>query len=234
MAVARRGRFPPEPASPTTIARSARNSSTAKGVIRTADGKEISFQLDLTMQRQYREETSFSVRSGPAATRKDPLVLNFDGNAAQLTNQYFRFDLDGDGKKEDLAMLAAGSGYLALDLNGNGEIDSGRELFGPATNSGFGELATLDSDGNGWIDENDAAYDSLRIWTPNPDGTGKLETLRERKVGAIAVGSVASPFELRGSGNTNLGAVAATGVFLTEDGRVGSVQEIDLTLRSRR
>jgi hypothetical protein len=43
-----------------------------------------------------------------------------------------------------------------------GRIDSGSELFGPATGSGFGELAALDGDGNGWIDENDDAFARLR------------------------------------------------------------------------
>ncbi len=209
----------------------------AQGVIRTADGKEISFKLDLSMRRSYREETNISLRVGnampkpaPVPARKDPLVLNFDGATTQLSNQRFRFDLNSDGNKEELAMLAGGSGYLAIDLNQNGKIDNGRELFGPATDSGFGELAALDSDDNGWIDENDAAYDKLRVWTPDVTGAGTLETLRKRQVGAIAVAHVASPFELRGSGNSDLGAITASGIFLSEDGHVGSIQEIDLSI----
>ena len=55
------------------------------------------------------------------------------------------------------------------------------------------------------------------------EGDGTLETLAARKVGAIALGHVASPFELRGAGNSDLGAVAASGLFLAEDGRTGSV-----------
>lgn len=201
----------------------------AEGVVRTADGREISFKLDLSMTRSHREETSVSFRAGDAV-RKDPLVLNFDGTAAQLSDRRFSFDLDGNGSKENLAMLTGGSGYLAIDRNGNGKIDSGRELFGPATNSGFGELSALDSDHNGWIDENDAAFGKLRIWTPDAEGGGTLETLARRGVGALAVAHVASPFELRGAGNGNLGAIKASGVFLAEDGRVGSVQELDLTV----
>ncbi|MDP2822644.1 MAG: hypothetical protein Q8O52_08185 [Sulfuritalea sp.] len=41
---------------------------------------------------------------------------------------------------------------------------------------------------------------------------------------------MASPFELRGAGNSNLGAVAASGVFLAENGKAGTVQEIDLSV----
>jgi hypothetical protein len=201
----------------------------AQGVVRTADGREIGFTIELSMTRSYREETTISLRAGDAV-RKDPLVLNFNGTAAQLTDRRFSFDLDGRGEKENIAMLAGGSGYLAIDRNDNGSIDSGSELFGPATGSGFGELAALDSDGNGWIDENDAAFAALRVWTPDTDGDGTLETLARRKVGAIALGNVASPFELRGTGNSNLGAIAASGLFLAEDGPIGSIQEIDLTV----
>ena len=200
----------------------------AQGVVKTADGREIGFTLELSMTRSYREETTISLRAGDAV-RKDPLILNFNGTAAQLTDRRFSFDLDGQGEKENIAMLASGSGYLAIDRNGNGSIDSGSELFGPATGSGFVELAALDGDGNGWIDENDDAFAALRVWTPDTDGDGTLETLARRKVGAIALGNVASPFELRGTGNSNLGAIAASGLFLAEDGRIGSIQEIDLT-----
>jgi len=201
----------------------------AAGVIRTADGAEISFKLDLTMSRQYREETNVSIRAGDAV-RKDPLVINFGGTAAQLSNQRFRFDLDSDGRAEELPLFASGSGYLALDRNNNGRIDSGAELFGPATNSGFAELAAHDQDHNGWIDENDRVFDRLKVWTPVADGPGRLVGLRAAGVGALALAHVASPFELRGSGNADLGAVRAGSVWLSETGGAGSLQEIDLTV----
>ena len=200
----------------------------AQGVIRTADGREISFQLDLSMSRSYYEETNVSVRAGNVQ-RKDPLVINFGGTAAQLSDMKFSFDLDGDGKEEEISQFASASGYLVLDRNANGKVDNGLELLGPATDSGFGELAALDSDRNGWIDENDAAFDQLMVWIPGADG-GKLMSLREAGVGALALAHVGSRFELRGNGNSNLGGVRDTGVFLFEDGTVGSLQEIDLTV----
>ena len=201
----------------------------AHGVVRTADGKEIAFRLELTMSRHFREETSVSVRAGDAR-RKDPLVINFAGNAAQLSNQRFRFDLDADGRAEDVALLAGGSGYLTLDLNGNGRVDSGAELFGPASGSGFADLAKYDEDRNGWIDEADGVFERLRVWTPAAESTGTLDSLAARGVGALHLGYAATAFELRGSGNENLGAVRDTGIYLTESGTVGLLQEIDLTL----
>lgn len=204
----------------------------ATGTIRTADGQEISFKLDLEMTRYRREETNVSLRAGDAL-RKDPLVVNFGGTAAQLAGldgQRFRFDLDGDGKAEMLPQFASGSGYLALDRNANGRIDSGRELFGPGTGNGFGELARLDEDGNGWIDENDAGFDQLSVWTPGAEGDGTLRALGELGIGALGLAHAATPFALRGDDNADLGVVKSSGMYLTESGRAGSLQEIDLTV----
>lgn len=206
----------------------------AQGVIRTQDGQEIQFKLDLQMERSYREESHVSLRYGDAVARKDPLVINFAGNAAQLVDQHFRFDLDNDGQAEELPMLGSGSGYLAFDRNGNGQIDTGSELFGPATDNGFAELAELDGDGNGWIDENDPMFSRLGIWRPSADPADptdfQLSSLKDNGIGALGLAHLATPFELRGAGNSNLGAVRATGIALTEDGRVLSLQEIDLTV----
>jgi hypothetical protein len=55
-------------------------------------------------------------------------------------------------------------------------------------------------------------------------------SLQEAGVGALALAHVNSQFELRGNGNSNLGAVKDTGLFLFENGQVGSLQEIDLTV----
>jgi hypothetical protein len=164
--------------------------------------------------------------------RKDPLVVNFAGTAAQLagqSNQRFSFDLNGDGKAENLPMFASGSGYLALDLNNNGRIDSGKELFGPQSGNGFAELALLDSDGNGWIDENDKDFNRLGVWTPAAEGSGTLQSLTDLGIGALSLAHVATPFALRGNDNNDLGVVKASGLYLTESGQAGSIQEVDLT-----
>lgn len=207
-----------------------RTQFSAQGVVRTADGREIRFTLQLDMQRSYRQESSFSLRLGDA-TAIDPLVINFDGTAAQLQDQRFAFDLNGDGETENVPLLAGNRGYLALDTNRNALIDNGLELFGPGTGNGFAELARHDSDGNGWIDEADPVYQQLRVWTPSADGTGRLQTLAELGVGAVqTAASATTPFALRTADNAHLGAVRSTNVYLREDGGVGTVQQIDLSV----
>ncbi len=75
-----------------------------------------------------------------------------------------KFDLDGNGKIEEIYFPAKGSGFLAIDLNEDGIINNGFELFGPATANGFEELAKYDEDSNRWIDESNSIFLKLKIW----------------------------------------------------------------------
>lgn len=202
----------------------------AQGVVRTADGKEISFKLELAMSRSYYEESNVSLRVGNAVQVKDPLVLNFNGTAAQLTDTRFKFDLDADGQKDNINFVTPGSGFLAFDRNKDGKINDGRELFGAISGDGFAELAALDDDRNGWIDENDKAFDQLRVWSKDAQGQDQLQTLKEANVGALSLAQVATPFSLKDENNQLQGLVRSTGIFLQENGEAGTMQKIDLTV----
>lgn len=200
-----------------------------QGVVQTSDGQTVRFSVSLAMSRSFHEESSVSLRLGDAV-KKDPLVINFNGTAAELQNQRVAFDLSGDGTAQNIPLLASHSGYLALDLNGNQAIDSGKELFGPASGNGFVELARHDADGNGWIDANDPVFSQLKVWTPAANGQGQLTSLAAQHVAAIYLGASSTPFALKDAANQELGAVRATGVYLGENGTAGTVQQIDLTV----
>lgn len=202
----------------------------ASGVVKTADGKEISFSVALSMTRSYHTESDVSIREGDARKKQDPLVLNFGGTAAQLTSQRFKFDLNNDGTSEDINFVTGGSGFLAFDRNGDGKINNGSELFGTQSGDGFAELAALDTDGNGWIDENDETYDQLRVWTKNSNGKDQLATLRQANVGALSLARVTTPFDLKDSSNSLQGQIRTSGIFLQEDGKAGTMQQVDLTV----
>jgi hypothetical protein len=195
----------------------------ATGLVRTADGREVALAVELTMSREFMTHTGIHLRAGAAAL-KDPLVMNFAGNAAQLSQTHVAFDLDANGSADALPGLASGSAYLALDRNGDGVISNGTELFGALTGEGFAELAQFDDDGNGWIDEADSVFVQLRLWSSDPSS---LSTLAEQEVGAICLTEVNSPFELK-EGQERVGVVRTTGVFLTEGGSAGTIQQIDV------
>jgi hypothetical protein len=201
----------------------------ATGSIKTQDGKSIEFSVSLTMSREFYMETNLSIRAGDPEKKIDPLVINFDGNAAELTQKRFAFDIDADGKTDQIAMLKPGSGFLALDKNQDGIINNGSELFGPNTGNGFSELAQYDSDGNGFIDAADSIYTRLRIWQQHEDGSQQLIALGDKDIGAIYLGHATTPFQLRTADNQSLGEVTDSGVYLTESGKTGTIQQINFT-----
>lgn len=200
----------------------------AEGVITTQDGKNIDFSVSLSMSRSFYMESNLTVRAGDAA-KIDPLVINFDGNAAELSNSFFEFDIDADGSLDQIATLKSDSGMLALDKNLDGLINDGSELFGPKTGHGFDELAAYDEDHNQFIDEADSIYSRLRIWQRHADGSQQLLALGEKNIGAIYLGHVSTPFQLKAEDNVSLGEVASSGIYLTEQGTVGTVQQINFT-----
>ncbi len=201
----------------------------ATGKVVTADGQTIDFQIQVAMQREFVSATNVQVRAGDAKL-VDPLVINFNGKAAELSGGRFAFDLDGDGKSEQISGLAPGSGFLALDRNQDGKINNGLELFGPATGQGFGELAKLDSDGNGWLDENDPLYTQLRVWMRDQAGNESLTSLAQNNVGAIFLSPAKTAFALKDSNNGLQGQLRESSIFLGENGGTGTVQEVDLAV----
>lgn len=194
------------------------------GTVQTSDGRTLSFGISVEMSRSF--EMGYEI-AGEEAVFTDPLVINLDTDAASLSDVSFYFDLDCDGTKEEISSLGAGSGFLALDKNGDGEINDGSELFGARTGDGFGELAQYDQDGNGWIDENDEVFSKLSVWVKCGGGEAKLLSLKEANVGAIFLGSRGTQYSLDDSKGETQGAVRRSGIYLKETGQVGTVQHVD-------
>lgn len=201
----------------------------AAGTITTKDGKQISLNLTLEMNRAYVSEEHVRILAGNA--KVDPLVINYNAASTGLTADKFAFDLDADGVQDQISFTTPGSGFLALDKNQDGLINDGTELFGPQSGSGFGELAAYDQDGNGWIDENDPIFTQLRIWTKDDAGKDSLLALGQEGVGAIYLGNISTDFSLKTPADNELqGQIRSTGLFLREDGTAGTVQHIDLAV----
>lgn len=195
----------------------------ASAVIKTADGREIAVALDIASTQATSETVDVRIRLGDARL-VDPLALDLDGSGLNLSTSTITFDLDADGESETIRTLAAGDAFLAIDRDSSGTIESGAELFGPASGSGFADLAAYDLDGNGWIDEADPVFEMLRLWSP---AGGGLHGLRDAGVGAIALASVAAPLDLV-AGDAAGGRLTAAGIYLTERGGAGMIGDIDL------
>lgn len=198
----------------------------ATGVAHTADGRTIEFGVELGMSRQ--TAGIFQSLSQSDYVLTDPLVINIDTGAASVTDQKFYFDLDADGREEEISFARQGSGFLALDKNGDGIINDGSELFGTKSGDGFADLMAYDEDGNGWIDENDSVFDKLKVWTMDENGKKSLISLQKADVGAIYLGHVGTEFSLKDGYDRTNALIRSTGVYLKESGGVGTVQQVDL------
>ena len=178
---------------------------------------------------QYIEE-EFTI--SPIEALCDPLVINLEGGIAEVSDTKIRFDLDADGIVDEVSRLDPGSGYLALDKNGDGRINDGSELFGTKSGDGFSDLAAYDRDGNGWIDEADPIFEKLKIWITDENGIERLYSLKDKGVGAIYLGNADTSFDLKSADNVTNARIRKTGVFLYENGMAGTMQHLDLAKRS--
>jgi hypothetical protein len=206
-----------------TLAESERTRVCGSGCVITSDGRDIN--LDFSLQLASDHVSRRSLEENGTLALRDPLVLSFAGKSCELTGQRLDFDLNADGKMEQIPGLGTASGFLVFDRNGNGKADNGSELFGVASGDGFADLAKLDSDHNGWIDEADPAYTQLAVWSGDD-----FRSLAERGVGALYVNAVEAPFSLKTADNELLGQIREAGIYLSEAGEVGHLQQVDLAV----
>lgn len=200
-----------------------------KGIVQTADGRNIDFNMEVSMSRAFMQETNLLEVKDYIKT--DPLMINLDTNIGSVSDQKFFFDLDSDGKEEQISFAGKGSGFLALDKNGDGKINDGSELFGTSSGDGFKDLAEYDEDGNGWIDENDSIFNRLKVWTKDENGKDFLIDLKKADVGAIYLRNADTQFSLKDDENKLNAEIKKTGIYLREStGAVGTLNHVDLVI----
>ena len=201
----------------------------SKGLVQTADGRNIDFNVEVSMSRAFMSQ--IDTLEVQEYIKTDPLLINLDTNIGSVSDQKFFFDLDSDGDEEQISFAGKGSGFLALDKNGDGKINDGSELFGTSSGDGFKDLAAYDEDGNGWIDENDSVFSKLKVWTKDENGNDYLIDLKKADVGAIYLSNADTQFSLKDDENNLNAEIKKTGIYLREStGAVGTLNHVDLVV----
>lgn len=114
--------------------------------------------------------SAYFIIAGIILSRRDPLALDLNGNGISTisANEGITFDHNNSGVKYGTGWINPSDGWLALDRNGNGTIDSGRELFGDSTIKldgnfaahAYDALASFDTNKDGKVDVADATGDT--------------------------------------------------------------------------
>ncbi|THV21034.1 DUF5801 repeats-in-toxin domain-containing protein [Peteryoungia ipomoeae] len=160
----------------------------------------------------------------------DPVVLDLDKNGFALSSidNGVTFDIDADGHKDQIAWTSD-DGILAYDVDGNGLIYNGSEIFTPDFNggkyaSGVAALASLDTNGDGKIDASDDAFSKLSIWVDADNNgisdEGELSSLIDNGVTSISLTTDNTGGEEDGQ------TVFSKGTFTFADGSTGDFMEV--------
>ncbi|MGP4717737.1 calcium-binding protein [Psychrobacter sp. T6-6] len=170
----------------------------------------------------------------------DPIVLDLNGNGIQLVeddgNFGAFFDHDGDGIRTASGWVDPEDGLLVRDINGDGIINDGTELFGDSTllndgtlaKSGIQALADLDSNGDGIVDVQDENFNELKVWQDkNGDGIStadELLTLTEVGISSLNV----TNSEMINEAVTG-GVIKEQNTFTKTDGSIGTIADVNLS-----
>lgn len=166
-------------------------------------------------------------------TYSSPIVLDMNGDGVQTVDAAHgaQFDMAGDGNKQSVGWVDQHDALLVRDVNHDGQINNGTELFGSNTvlkngekaGDGWAALAEMDTNGDGKVDAKDAAFGEIKVWIDgNGDGVtdaGELKALSEAGIDSIDVAHADS--NTTQNGNILFG----TGQFTKADGSTAAMTD---------
>ena len=166
---------------------------------------------------------------------QSPLVLDLDGDGVETNkeNSQIYFDHDGNGFAESTGWVGKDDGLLVRDLNNNGQIDNGTELFGnnsvlssgEKAANGFEALADLDSNNDGIFNSQDTAWNEIKIWKDaNRNGTVDANELLSTEQAGVA--GINLNYQNSDTIDANGNRHKQTGTFIKTDGTTGSLHDV--------
>jgi hypothetical protein len=190
--------------------------------------------LDQVSSLTVTQQGALSTTQAAALLQGTPLILDLDGDGVKTLSYTagVKFDLFADGRDVTTGWVSSGDGLLVLDRNHDGAINDGSELFGSSTNlasggkaaDGYVALRELDSNQDGSIGIDDAAFADLRVWIDgDSDGisdAGETKSLAELGIAKLDLNAVAD----LSKDNGNL--VGLTSSYQTTDGATHEMADV--------
>ncbi|MDP3674869.1 MAG: tandem-95 repeat protein [Novosphingobium sp.] len=158
-----------------------------------------------------------------------PVALDLDGGGVQFQglDAGTTFNYGDDGSRVASAWVGKGDGLLAIDLNANGQVDSGKEIvFSTGSLTDLEGLAAKhDSNKDGVLDARDANFAKFGVWQ-DADGDGVSDAGEFRSLADLGIVSI----KLTSDGIAYTAAngdvtVAGSSTFTRADGTTGTVAD---------
>ncbi len=207
---------------------------------------EAAQRLHKTTQNQYDfieagEQSMRNAQSGihnnftTAESTTSPLVVDLDGDGVETTTEEngVYFDHDNNGFAEKTAWVGKDDGLLVRDINNNGQIDDGTELFGnnsvlsngQKAANGFEALKDLDSNEDGIFNNSDTAWNQIKVWKDaNSNGIvdeGELLTLEQANISSINLA-----YQNQSNEDINGNAHKQTATYTKTDGSTSTITDV--------
>lgn len=166
---------------------------------------------------------------------KSPLVIDLDGDGIETvsSDKGVYFDHDGNNIAERSGWVSKDDGLLVRDINGNGQIDNGTELFGDNTilsngqkaQNGFEALKDLDSNNDGVFNNLDSTWNQVKVWKDsNKNGivdNGELLSLEQAGVDHFNLNYINSNLQ-----DENGNIIGEVGTYGKADGTKGNLSDV--------
>ena len=174
-----------------------------------------------------------------AKSTSSPIILDLNNNGIETTGvkQGAYFDHGGDGFSEQTAWIGNGDGLLVRDINNNGRIENGKELFGNETllpngnkaANGFDALKALDSNGDNQINANDEVFTSLKIWK-DANGDGISQSTELFALDAAGIVAIATNYSMSEFIDAQGNAHQQIGIYTRADGTQAAAEDVWFTV----
>ena len=164
----------------------------------------------------------------------DPLILDLDGDGIETVSlkKGVNFDFDNNGFAEKTGWIGKDDALLVHDINKNGQIDNGSELFGDLTtvdetvaSNGFEALKLYDKNQDGIINSSDEIYSQLQLWKDG-NQNGKVDANELLSLSQLGITGFNLNYENINIADENGNSHTQKSTYIKSDGTMGTLEDV--------